>query len=79
MTHLMVTNYPYERGFEFDRKPDGFHRWAKSFKLLAKQIRKRVEIFAGEVRAFVLSLLGLRFVLRERFLFVSYSFHRADF
>jgi hypothetical protein len=45
----------------------------------AEQIRKRVEIFAGEVRALVLLLLGLRFVLRERFLFVSYSFHRADF
>ena len=38
----------------------------------AEQIRKRVEIFAGEVRAFVLSLLGLRFVIRERFLFFSY-------
>lgn len=45
----------------------------------AEQIRKRVEIFAGEVRALALLLLGLRFVLRERFLFVSYSFHRADF
>jgi len=45
----------------------------------AEQIRKRVEIFAGEVRAFVLSLLGLRFVLRERVCSFLTSFHRADF
>lgn len=45
----------------------------------AEQIRKRIEILSGEVRALLLLLLGLRFVLRERFLFVSYSFHRADF
>jgi len=45
----------------------------------AEQIRKRIEILSGEVRALLLLLLGLRFVLRERFLFVPYSFHRADF
>ena len=45
----------------------------------AEQIRKRIEILSGEVRALLLLLLGLRFVLRERFLFISYSFHRADF